>query len=173
MKVQLFGFAMLGLTALAACSSEQSLMEPVKLSDLTYTGCKTSYSAKESRPEFYAREKEKTPKMTISVGSKGIATVRVTDLEYDCITEKINAQIDTQDDEMKIVIAPYKQDPTLEVDCYCKYDAGFKLSNLASGKYHMKVYLADYYGKYDATSPAYEGAITFKPNTTQELELLQ
>lgn len=111
--------------------------------------------------------------MTISVGSKGIATVRVTDLEYDCITEKINAQIDTQDDEMKIVIAPYKQDPTLEVDCYCKYDAGFKLSNLTSGKYHMKVYLADYYGKYDATSPAYEGAITFKPNTTQELELLQ
>lgn len=74
---------------------------------------------------------------------------------------------------MKIVIAPYKQDPTLEVDCYCRYDAGFKLSNLTSGKYHMKVYLADYYGKYDATSPAYEGAITFKPNTTQELELLQ
>lgn len=173
MKVQLFGFAMLGLAALAACSSEQSLMEPVRLSDLTYTGCKTSYSAQESQPEFYAREKEKTPKMTISVGSKGIATVRVADLEYDCITEKINAQIDTQDDEMKIVIAPYKQDPTLEVDCYCKYDAGFKLSNLTSVKYHMKVYLADYYGKNDATSPAYEGAITFKPNTTQELELLQ
>lgn len=108
MKVQLFGFAMLGLAALAACSSEQSLMEPVRLSDLTYTGCKTSYSAQESRPEFYAREKEKTPKITISVGSKGIATVRVADLEYDCITEKINAQIDTQDDEMKIVIAPYK-----------------------------------------------------------------
>ena len=99
MKVQLFGFAMLGLAALAACSSEQSLMEPVRLSDLTYTGCKTSYSAKESRPEFYAREKEKTPKMTISVGSKGIATVRVTDLEYDCITEKINAQIDTQNED--------------------------------------------------------------------------
>ena len=56
MKVQLSGFATLGLAALAACSSEQSLMEPVRLSDLTYTGCKTSYSAQESRPEFYARE---------------------------------------------------------------------------------------------------------------------
>lgn len=53
MKVQLFGFVMLGLTALTACSSEQSLMEPVKLSDLVDTGCKTSYSLEESQSDFY------------------------------------------------------------------------------------------------------------------------
>ena len=168
MKVQLFGFVMLGLTALTACSSEQSLMEPVTLSDLVDTGCKTSYSLEESQSDFYEEEKEKTPKIMISVGDKGVASFRITDLQYDCVTERINAQVDSQQDEIQIVIAPYKEDPTVEADCYCKYDVGFKLSNLTSNKYHLKVYFADYYGKYNSSSPAYDGMVSFKQNTTLE-----
>ena len=171
MKVQLFGFVMLGLTALTACSSEQSLMEPVTLSDLVDTGCKTSYSLEESQSDFYEEEKEKTPKIMISVGDKGVASFRITDLQYDCVTERINAQVDSQQDEIQIVIAPYKEDPTVEADCYCKYDVGFKLSNLASNKYHLKVYFADYYGKYNSSSPAYDGIVSFKQNTTLEFDI--
>lgn len=59
MKVQLFGFVMLGLTALTACSSEQSLMEPVKLSDLVDTGCKTSYSLEESQSDFTKKKRRR------------------------------------------------------------------------------------------------------------------
>ncbi len=172
MRMQFYGFVMLGLAALTSCSSEQSVLEKVKLSDLSDTGCKTSYSAKESRPEFYAEEKEKSPKVTIAVDNKGVATFRVTDLEYDCITEKILAQVEAQDDEIKVIITPFKKDPTLEVDCLCKYDVGFKLSNLTFSKYLLKMYFADYYGKYDAASPAYEGTVSFSPNATFEFDVL-
>lgn len=107
----------------------------------------------------------------ISVGDKGVASFRITDLQYDCVTERINAQVDSQQDEIKIVIAPYKEDPTVEADCYCKYDVGFKLSNLTSNKYHLKVYLADYYGKYNSSSPAYDGIVSFKQNSTLEFDI--
>ncbi|MDN0023427.1 hypothetical protein [Leyella lascolaii] len=171
MKEKFYGFVMLGLAALTSCSSEQSVLDSVKLSDLSNTGCKTSYSAKESRPEFYAEEKEKTPKITITVDNKGVATFHVTDLEYDCNTDKILAQVSSQDDEIKIVIAPFKEDPTLEADCYCRYDVGFKLSNLTFNKYHMKIYFANYYGKYDTASPAYYGTVFFSPNTTFDFDV--
>lgn len=37
----------------------------------------------------------------ISVGDKGVASFRITDLQYDCVTERINAQVDSQQDEIK------------------------------------------------------------------------
>ena len=67
MRIHLLRFIILGTTALTACSSDQIIMESVTLSDLANTGCETTYSAKESRPEFYAKEKRISPKMTISV----------------------------------------------------------------------------------------------------------
>lgn len=108
MRIHLLRFIILGTTALTACSSDQIIMESVTLSDLANTGCETTYSAKESRPEFYAKEKRKSPKMTISVGGNGVATFHLTNLEYDCITEKIDARLDPQGNTIKIVIAPYK-----------------------------------------------------------------
>ena len=171
MRIHLLRFIILGTTALTACSSDQIIMESVTLSDLENTGCETTYSAKESRPEFYAKEKRKSPKMTISVGGNGVATFHLTNLEYDYITEKIDARLDPQGNTIKIVIAPYKKDPTLEADCYCRYNVGFKLSNLTSGTYHLKVYFADYYGKYEILSPTYDGMIAFKPNETLEFDL--
>ena len=48
---------------------------------------------------------------------------------------------------------------------------GFKLSNLTSNKYHLKVYFADYYGKYNSSSPAYDGMVSFKQNTTLEFDI--
>ena len=80
-------------------------------------------------------------------------------------------RLDPQGNTIKIVIAPYKKDPTLEADCYCRYNVGFKLSNLTSGTYHLKVYFANYYGKYEILSPTYDGMIAFKPNETLEFDL--
>jgi hypothetical protein len=111
MKEKFYGFVMLVLAALTSCSSEQSVLDSVKFSDLSNTGCKTSYSAKESRPEFYAEQKKKSPKITITVDNKGVAAVRVTNLEYDCKTDKILAQVDSQDDEIKIVITHLRKIP--------------------------------------------------------------
>lgn len=53
MKNLLLGSALLALTLLS-CSTEQGMIEqPIKLSELVNTGCKRSFSPKESRPDFY------------------------------------------------------------------------------------------------------------------------
>lgn len=59
MKTLLLGSALLVLTLLF-CSTEQGGMteQPKKLSELVNTGCKRSFSPKESRPDFYRTEME-------------------------------------------------------------------------------------------------------------------
>lgn len=170
MKVQLLGLAVLGLAALTACSSEQSLMQPVALSHVESTGCKTSYSAKESRPEYYEEEREKTPKLTIAVDDKGVAAFSMTDLEFNCATERVDVRLEANDEELRLVMMPYMEDPTMEADCLCKYDAGFQLAHLASGKYHLKVYVADGFGQYNASSPLFDRWVWLKPHATMEIE---
>ena len=35
----------------------------------------------------------------------------------------------------------------------------------------MKIYFANYYGKYDTASPAYYGTVFFSPNTTFDFDV--
>ena len=64
MKTTLFG-CVLSALMLASCSSEHNVTEPVRLSDIVNTGCTRSFSAKESRPEYYRSEMEKKPQVSI------------------------------------------------------------------------------------------------------------
>ena len=100
-----------------------------------------------------------------------MATFKFTDLEANCIVNEFRPSVKTNDGEIAIVLMPYTPDPTMEADCYCRYDVSFKLSNVASGKYCMKIYESDYYGKYDTTHPSYEGLVLFAPNKTFEFDL--
>lgn len=170
MKTTLFG-CVLSALMLASCSSEQNATEPVRLSDIVNTGCTRSFSAKESRPEYYRSEMEKKPKVSISVDKNGVVTFKFTDLEANCIVNEFRPSVKTNDGEIAIVLIPYTPDPTMEADCYCRYDVSFKLSNVASGKYCMKIYESDYYGKYDTAHPSYEGLVLFAPNKTFEFDL--
>ena len=136
MKTTLFG-CVLSALMLASCSSEQNVTEPVRLSDIVNTGCTRSFSAKESRPEYYRSEMEKKPQVSISVDKNGVATFKFTDLEANCIVNEFR--------------------PSVKAN--------------ASGKYCMKIYESDYYGKYDTTHPSYEGLVLFAPNKTFEFDL--
>ena len=62
MRTTLFG-CVLSALMLASCSSEQNVTEPVRLSEIVNTGCTRSFSAKESRPEYYRSEMEKKPQV--------------------------------------------------------------------------------------------------------------
>ena len=79
--------------------------------------------------------------------------------------------VKVNDGEIIVVLTPYSQDPTMEADCYCRYDVSFKLSNVPSDKYRVKIYESDYYGQYDTGHPAYEGLVTFTPGGTFEFDL--
>lgn len=127
MKTTLFG-CVLSALMLASCSSEQNVTESVRLSDIVNTGCTRSFSAKESRPEYYRSEMEKKPQVSVSVDKNGVATFKFTDLEANCIVNEFRPSVKTNDGEIAIVLIPYTPDPTVEADCYCRYDVGFKLS---------------------------------------------
>ena len=170
MRTTLFG-CVLSVLMLASCSSEQNVTDPVRLSDIVNTGCTRFFSAKESRPEYYRSEMEKKPQVSISVDKNGVATFKFTDLEVNCIVNEFRPSVKANDGEIAIVLIPYTPDPTMEADCYCRYDVSFKLSNVVSGKYCIKIYESDYYGKYDTAHPSYEGLVIFVPNKTFEFDL--
>ena len=170
MRTNLLG-CVLSTLVLASCSSEQIVMKSVRLSNIVNTGCTRSFSAKESRPEYYRSEMEKSPKVSIFIDKNGVATFKFTDLEANCIVSEFRPSVKVCDGDIIVVLTPYSQDPTMEADCYCRYDVSFKLSNVILGKYYMKIYESDYYGKYDTAHPVYEGLVSFASNKTIEFEL--
>ena len=140
-------FLVMAAMAMEACSTEQNVMEQVRMSDVVNSGCTSSFSATESRPEYYKAEKEKSAKMLVSVDAKGIAHFQVTDLQANCAVNGFNPQVHAQDGEIRIVLIPLG-DSTIEADCMCNYNVSFNLSNLFSGTYHVMVYRSDFSGKY-------------------------
>ena len=50
-------FLVMSAMAMGACSTEQNIMEQVRMSDVVNSGCISSFSATESRPEYYKEEK--------------------------------------------------------------------------------------------------------------------
>lgn len=171
MKKMIIGNALMALFLLGSCSSEQSLVQPVKMDHLQNSGCKYALSAKESKPEFYSEEMEKTPKLEIKVDAEGIASINVVDLKENCAVKEIRPQIKVEGNEITIVLFPFSADPSIEADCTCSYDVNFNLVNLEKGPYYLKVYRSNVYGKYDASKPAYEGKVSFSPNSSFEVNL--
>ena len=163
-------FLVLSVMALGACSTEQNAMEQVRMSDVVNSGCTSSFSAKESRPEYYSAEMEKIPKLAISVDAKGIAHFKVIDLQANCAINGFRPQVSSQDRDISIVLVPLG-DPTIEADCMCHYNVSFNLSNLDTGTYHLAVYNADFVGKYDSAKPCYTGNVSFTSNNSIEVEL--
>ena len=82
-------FLVLSVMALSSCSTEQNAMQPIRISDVISSGCTSSFSAKESRPEYYESEMEKSPKMVISVDANGTGHFTVADLRENCALTKL------------------------------------------------------------------------------------
>ena len=136
MVKQIVFLVLLAMT-MEACSTEQNTMEQVRMSDVVSFGCTSSFSATESRPEYYEAEMAKPTLMLISVDAKGVAHFKVKDLQANCAVTGFRPQVSSQDREIRIVLVPLG-DPTLEADCMCKFDVSFNLSNLTSDAYHVQ-----------------------------------
>ena len=163
-------FLVMADMAMGACSTEQNLMEQVRMSDVVNSGCISSFSATESRPEYYKAVKEKPTQMSVSVNAKGVAHFEVAGLQANCAVNGFQPQVYSQDGEIRIVLIPLG-DSTIEADCMCNYNVSFNLSNLASETYHVIVYRSDFSGKYDSAKPCYEGNISFVLNKNVEVKL--
>lgn len=114
---------------------------------------------------------DKATKLKVKVDAEGVASCNVVDLKENCAVKEIRPQVKSDGNEMTIILLPYSDDPSIEADCICSYDASFNLVNLAERQYYLKVYHSDVYGKYDALKPAYEGKVSFSPDSSFELDL--
>ena len=96
-------FLVMVAMAMGACSTEQNVMEQVRMSDVVNSGCTSSFSATESRPEYYKAEKEKPTQMLVSVDAKGVAHFQVTDLQANCAVNGFSPQVCSQEDRKSVV----------------------------------------------------------------------
>lgn len=81
------------LVLLCSCSSEQSIVQPVKMDNLQNSGCKFALSKTQSRPEFYTEEMDKAPKLKVKVDAEGVASCNVVDLKENCAVKEIRPQV--------------------------------------------------------------------------------
>jgi len=86
-------FLVLSAMTMEACSTEQNTMEQVRMSDVVSFGCTSSFSATESRPEYYEAEMAKPTLMLISVDAKGVAHFKVKDLQANCAVTGFRPQV--------------------------------------------------------------------------------
>ena len=86
-------FLVLSAMTMEACSTEQNTMEQVRMSDVVSFGCTSSFSATESRPEYYEAEKAKPTLMLISVDAKGVAHFKVKDLQAHYCPKKFSHKV--------------------------------------------------------------------------------
>lgn len=63
MKEKFYGFVMLGLAALTSCSSEQSVLDSVKLSDLSNKVVRLRIRQKKADLSFIQKKRRKLPRL--------------------------------------------------------------------------------------------------------------
>jgi hypothetical protein len=162
-------YCLIGLIGLSACSSENIVLDALRIYDVTNSSCKLSLSPTETRPDFYLENDAKPATLNIKLGKDGVALCTLEDVKAYCAVTNVHVSITNQDNLITLVV--YHNVLDALADCICKYDVNFKMSRLAQGSYHLKVYYANPYMKYDESSMAYNGLVNLAQNSKASVTL--
>ena len=155
-------YSLLCIIGLSACSSENVVLDSLKVYDVANSTCKSSLSATETRPDFYLENDAVPATLSIELGKDGIAQCVLEDVKANCAVRNIYVNIVNQDDQITLVV--YHNVLDALADCICKYDVRFKMSKLPFGNYKLKVYYANPNMKYDESNIAYNGQVNIVQN---------
>lgn len=155
-------YSLLCIIGLSACSSENVVLDSLRVYDVANSTCKSSLSATETRPDFYLENDAVPATLSIELGKDGIAQCVLEDVKANCAVRNIYVNIVNQDDQITLVV--YHNVLDALADCICKYDVRFKMSKLPSGNYKLKVYYANPNMKYDESNIAYNGQVKIIQN---------
>ena len=155
-------YSLLCIIGLSACSSENVVLDSLRVYDVANSTCKSSLSATETRPDFYLENDAVPATLSIELGMDGIAQCVLEDVKANCAVRNIYVNIVNQDDQITLVV--YHNVLDALADCICKYDVNFKISKLTSGDYNLKVYYARPNMKYDESNIAYNGQVNIAQN---------
>ncbi len=78
-------YSLLCIIGLSACSSENVVLDSLRVYDVANSTCKSSLSATETRPDFYLENDAVRTTLSIELGKDGIAQCVLEDVLADCI----------------------------------------------------------------------------------------
>lgn len=125
------------LVLMTACSTENTVIGNVGVSDVKSSGCKASASQLDSRPEYYNNFVGQKSVLHLMLGADNIVNARFADFMDNCSIELFH--VDASSSEGKIVLVLYP-DKDMATNCICRYDVDFKMQNIVPGSYQLEVY---------------------------------
>ena len=120
-----------------SCSTENAVVGSIGVSDVKSSGCKTSASLMDSRPEYYNSFVGQKSVLRLSFGADNIVNGRFEDFMDNCAIELFHVGVSSS--ERKIILVLYP-DKDMMTNCLCRYDVDFKMQNIVSGNYQLEVY---------------------------------
>lgn len=162
-------YSLLCIIGLSACSSENVVLDSLRVYDVANSTCKSSLSATETRPDFYLENDAVPATLSIELGKDGIAQCVLEDVKANCAVRNIYVNIVNQDDQITLVV--YHKVLDALADCICKYDVSFKMSKLSAGNYKLKVYFARPNMKYEESDIAFNGLLNLTLNKKERVVL--
>ncbi|KXA35022.1 hypothetical protein [Prevotella corporis] len=162
-------YSLLCIIGLSACSSENVVLDSLRVYDVANSTCKSSLSTTETRPDFYLENDAVRTTLSIELGKDGIAQCVLEDVKANCAVRNIYVNIVNQDDQITLVV--YHNVLDALADCICKYDVSFKMSKLSAGNYKLKVYFARPNMKYEESDIAFNGLLKLTLNKKERAVL--
>ena len=120
-----------------SCSTENSVVGSIGVSDVKSSGCKASASLLDSRPEYYNSFVGQKSVLRLSLGKENTVTARFADVMDNCAIDLFHVGASSSEGKIILVLYP---DKDMMTNCICRYDVDFKMQNIVSGNYQLEVY---------------------------------
>ena len=120
-----------------SCSTENAVVGSIGVSDVKSSGCKTSASLLDSRPEYYNSFVGQKSLLRLSFGADNIVNGRFEDFMDNCAIDLFHVGVGSSEGKIILILYP---DKDMLTNCLCRYDVDFKMQNIVSGNYQLEVY---------------------------------
>ena len=145
--------------SLTACSTENAVVGSIGVSDVKSSGCKTSASLLDSRPEYYNSFVGQKSVLRLSLGEDNIINARFEDFMDNCAIDLFHVGVSSSEGKIILVLYP---DKDMMTNCLCRYDVDFKMQNIVSGNYQLEVYHTTADKQISKGNMVYSGTINLK-----------
>ena len=145
--------------SLTACSTENAVVGSIGVSDVKSSGCKTSASLLDSRPEYYNSFVGQKSLLRLSFGADNIVNGRFEDFMDNCAIDLFHVGVSSSEGKIVLVLYP---DKDMMTNCLCRYDVDFKMQNIVSGNYQLEVYHTTADKQISKDNMVYSGTVNLK-----------
>ena len=145
--------------SLTACSTENAVVGSIGVSDVKSSGCKTSASLLDSRPEYYNSFVGQKSVLRLSLGEDNIINARFEDFMDNCAIDLFHVGVSSSEGKIILVLYP---DKDMMTNCLCRYDVDFKMQNIVSGNYQLEVYHTTADKQISKGNMVYSGTVNLK-----------